>query len=607
MPRKNPNRRCIYKGWDDLALDGALLSKLKTEIEQQAVGARIDKIYQPSREELVFAMRGNAGSRKLLFCAKGSAPRVHFTDFAPENPATPPMFCMLLRKMLIGARLQRIEQYGLDRVLCFTFEALGELGDRIFPQLVVEIMGGRSNLILVGGDGRIVDAVRRTDLEKGGSHMIQPGLTYHPPEPQDKVNILSDGSAEILRRIRGLPEEKLSCALAKIMEGACPLICRELAYQSCRSADLTVGSMTREQYDRLEIFIGRLTETIRSGGVPTLVSGRDGIPFDFTYMPVSQYGSAAVTAERASYSALLDSFYAERERADRMKHKSAGLLKLITVISSRLSRKLDAQRRDLAKCAHREKFRIFGELIKANLHIIPKGASAAVVQNYYDPDLAEVKIPLNSAISPAANAQKYFKDYKKSYTAEQTLTRLIAEGERELVYLDSVFDALSRAASDADLADIREELENGGYLKTAPGRRKAERPTKPMAFVSSDGFQIFVGRNNKQNDQLTLRQARRDDLWLHVKNFAGSHVIVAAEGCDIPNRTVTEAAVLAAYYSKARESSAVPVDYTPVKNVKKPAGAKPGMVIYETNQTIYVTPDKEKVLPMLAVPGNVPG
>lgn len=577
-----------------MALDGAFLYKLKTEIEEKALGARVDKIFQPSRDELVLLVRRSGFSGKLLLSAAPSAARIHFTRFAPENPASPPMFCMLLRKQLSGARLVSVRQYGLDRVMELEFEARDEMGDLISPRLVIEIMGSRSNIIFIGGDGRIIDAVRRSDLEGKATRMIQPGVTYHPPEPQEKLDITSAPADAVIRKIKESPDAALAALLSKTLEGASPVVCRELAFKACRDTDCAVSDMTEGQFERLEIFLGMLKDEILTGGHPVLICDAGSLPFDFSYTAITQYGTSAITSEPEDYSALLDDFYAKRERAARMKRRSSDLLKTLTLITSRISRKLDAQRGDLAKCADREKFRVFGELLKANLHLIERGASAAVVQNYYDPELSNVKIPLNSAISPAANAQKYFKDYKKSYTAEQTLTRLIAEGEEELKYLDSVFDALSRASGESDLSDIREELESAGYIRTL-GRKqkKAFKPSPPMKFVSSDGVDIFVGRNNKQNDQLTLKTANRDDIWLHVKDMPGSHVIIATAGKDAPPETLKEAAVLAAYFSKGRDSSSVPVDYTSVRRVKKPSGAKPGMVIYENNRTIYVTPDEE--------------
>ncbi len=574
-----------------MALDGAFLRHLVAELRDKTQFARVDKIYQPSREELVFVLRGKGCAGRLLLSARGNAPRLHLTDFAPENPATPPMFCMLLRKYLLNARLLSVEQLGLDRVVALTFDSVNEMGDSITPKLYLEILGSRSNLIFVGEDGRIVDAVRRSDLENAAARLIQPGAPYTPPTPQGKLDLLETGTAPVLEAVLEQQDLSLTKALSATLDGACPLVCREVAYRTCGDTDKPVCDLSDRERIKLKLQLETLAQAMEGPGTPTLVTGRDGRPLDFTYLPVLQYGRAALTSTPGDYSALLDAFYAAREQADRMRHKSADLLKLLSNASGRISRKLDAQRRDLARCSDRETYRIYGELIKANLHAIPKGAAVAVVQNYYDPELKELKIPLNAALTPAANAQKYFKEYKKSYTAEETLTRLIADGEEELRYLDSVFDALTRAACEADLAEIREELVAGGYLRRSGAPRKKEKLSKPLSFCSSDGFRILVGKNNRQNDQLTLHTAEKNDLWFHVKNIPGSHVILCCAGSEPPEQTMREAACLAAYYSKARESSSVPVDYTPVRRVKKPAGARPGMVIYETNRTVYVTPD----------------
>ena len=576
-----------------MALDGAFLHKLRDEIAGKALEARIDKIYQPSREEVVLTFRAKGFGGKLLLSCRGTAARLHFTSAAPENPAVPPMFCMLLRKHLMGAKLIEVDQPGLERVLTLRFDAVNEMGDRVKPALVLEILGGKANLILMDGEGRIIDAVRRSDLENEGDRVIQPGAVYQLPASQNKVSLLDASPEAVLDRLAGREAMELSAALREILDGASPIVCREAAFRAVRRSGAAVGEMGCGDRERLRLYLSGLADAIRSGGAPTLVVKPDGTPWDFTYIPVSQYGMEAVTKELSGYSELLDTFYLEREKAERIRRQSQDLLKLLSTLTQRTARKIEAQKKDLEKGADREKLRVYGELLKANLHRIPKGAAFVELENYYDPEMAKVRIPLNAAQSPAQNAQKYFKDYKKTYTAEQVLHEQIAAGERELVYLDSVFDALSRAESIAELQDIREELSAGGYIRRLSGGRGKSQPSrsKPMAFVSSDGFQILVGRNNRQNDELTLRTADRNDIWLHVKNIPGSHVIVRTGGTVPPERTLEEAAVLAAYYSKARQSASVPVDYAPVRKIKKPVCAKPGMVIYEGNRTAYVQPD----------------
>ena len=576
-----------------MALDGAFLYKLKEEIAGRALDARVDKICQPSREELVLILRGRGYHDKLLLSCRGTAARIHFTANPPENPAVPPMFCMLLRKHLTGAKLISIDQPGLERVLVLRFDTVNEMGDRVAPALVLEILGSKANLILMDGDNRIIDAVRRSDLESGAGRLIQPGARYQPPASQGKINLLEREPGEVLAALEDKGDMELSAALRDVLDGASPIVCREAAFRAVRRKGAAVEEMTGDDRERLRLYLTRLAEEIRTGGTPTLVSKPDGAPSDFTYTAVSQYGLEMVTRELEGYSLLLDTFYAERERTERIRRQSQDLLKLLTTLMQRTARKIEAQKRDLEKCADRERLRIYGELLKANLHRVPRGASFVELENYYDPELTTVRIPLNAALAPAQNAQKYFKDYKKTYTAQQMLEEQIALGEKEIEYLESVFDALSRAESMAELQDIREELAAGGYVRRPAGGKGKALPSRlgPLRFRSSDGFAILVGRNNRQNDQLTLRQAGREDLWLHVKNMPGSHVIVVAEGTEVPDRTVEEAAILAAYYSKARQSASVPVDFAPVRKVKKPAGAKPGMVVYEGNRTAYVRPD----------------
>lgn len=583
-----------------MALDGAFLYKLSKEITEKAMDARVDKIYQPAKEELVLLVRSRSFNGKLFLSARGTGARIHFTAMAPENPATPPMFCMLLRKYLVGARLVSITQPGLERVLKLHFDAVNEFGDRISPSLIIEIMGSRSNLIFTDNDGRIIDAVKRSDLENSSSRIIQPGAMYELPAKRDKINLLESSADEVIAKLKTGQDAELPDALMQALDGTSPIVCRELGFKTAKSEQLRVSEMKEDNFERLKFYLTWLSREISGGGVPTLISHPSGKPLDYTYIAVAQYGMAAVTRSEQSYSELLDTFYARREMSERIHAHAQSVLKLLTTTTARISRKINAQKADLLKCKDRETLRIYGELLKANLHAVPKGASYIDVQNYYDPQLQNIRIPLNSAIGPAAQAQKYFKDYKKTYTAEQTLSGLIEESERELVYLYSVFDALTRAGSVEELGDIKDELEAEGYLRSSKGNGKkkpssGKKKSGFLKFTSSDGFHIFVGRNNRQNDELTLHTASKDDIWLHVKDIPGSHVIIAADGKEVPERAVAEAAMLAAFHSKAKDSSSVPVDYCQVRRVKKPAKAKPGMVIYEGNSTIYVTPDPELI------------
>ena len=577
-----------------MALDGALLRCIKEEMEACLCEARVDKIHQPSREELILTLRQRSGTHKLYISAQAASPRIHFTGISLENPSSPPMFCMLLRKRITGGRLIGIRQEGLERALYLDLDCLDELGDVARLTLAVEVMGRHSNIILVDGEGRIVDAIKRVDLEMSSVRPVLPGLRYAPPPAEVgrlDLSLCRPGDfLEALDRGKDLPLDR---ALLNCAHGLSPLVCREAAHLTLRGRESLVSELTREDRERLVFFLTRIQATILTGErrVPYMLAKPDGIPLEYSFFPITQYGLSATGRDMESFSALLDAFYAQKDAALRLKQRSHDILRVLTNAYDRTSRKLQNQRRELEGAGRREEKRIWGDLINANLSQIPKGVSSADLINYYDPDCAAVRVPLDPALSPAQNAQKYYKDYRKARTAETVLAEQIAAGEEELRYIDTVFDALSRAGSMREIEELREELAAGGYLRLQRGRQKPPPPTKPLAFRSDDGFEILVGRNNVQNDRLTTRTARGGDIWMHTKNIPGSHVLVITGGKTPPPSTLEQAAILAALHSRAAASAQVPVDYTEAKHVKKPAGAKPGMVVYETNRTLYVTPD----------------
>lgn len=576
-----------------MALDGAFLRHIKKEIEEAALGAKLDKIYQPNREEMVLTFRTRSDTMKLLMSARANSARIHFTQYVPENPKSPPMLCMLLRKRLLGARLAEVRQPGLERLLCLDFDAVNELGDPVRLTLVMEIMGRYSNIIFVDENGKIIDALKRVDAEMSSERLVLPGLTYQLPPPQNKLCLLQASMREIEDRLQSIPSDmELSKALLNHLQGLSPIVCRELAYLTGRGSDVTAKTMTVEQRERLFYFLGRMAETVKNrDGKPYMVVSPAQKPIDFSFFNIEQYGLTAVVKSYTRFSELLDAFYTERDRVDRMRVRSQDLLRVLTTASERLSRKINLQRAELSRCAERDTLRIYGDILSANLYTIPKGASFVELQNFYEEDLPLVKIKLNPALSSSQNAQKYYKEYHKASTAEKMLAVQIQQAQQELEYLDTVFDELSRAATERDLSEIREELTEQGYIRASKGRQKQPASMGPMEFASSDGFLILVGRNNRQNDRLTLKQANKNDIWLHTKNIPGSHTIIVTQGRDVTETAIFEAANLAAFYSRGKESSKVPVDYTEVRHVSKPQGAKPGMVIYVNYKTIYVTPD----------------
>lgn len=573
-----------------MALDGIFLRHIKNEIEKEALGARVNQIYQPNRDELVVVLRTYGGSKKLLLSARANSPRVNFCGNTPENPAQPPMFCMLMRKRLGGGKLVGVRQLRCDRVLFLDFDCVNELGDLVGLTIVCEIMGMYSNIILVNRDtGVIVDALKRVDLTVSSRRFVLPNIKYELPDPQDKLDILESTPEQIAGRIKSLPAEMpLNKAVLSSVQGVSPIICRELEYRVLEGATNRLDGVL---YDRLVKELGELkTVTENCLGKPWIVYREDNKPMDISFIEIKQYGSFLRAEQKESFNLAADSFYDERDARDRMRVKTLSLNKLLVNLRDRTARKLQKQQTELSRCADREQLRIRGDLLQANLYRIERGAEYIDVENYYDPDGKTLRIKLNPAVSPAANAQKYYKEYQKEKNAERFLAEQIQKGETELEYLESVIDEVGRAQTERELSQIREELEQQGYLRKQNGKRQKQVSLPLLEFESSDGFKILVGRNNLQNDRLTLKTASKTDMWLHTKDIHGSHVIIRADGREISDTAITEAASLAAYHSKARNSSKVPVDFTLVKHVSKPNGAKPGMVIYVNNRTVYVEP-----------------
>ncbi len=560
-----------------MAFDGIMMTMVKKELKRSILGAKVNQIYQPARDELVFAFRTQDGVKKLLIRLSDS-PRVQLSSCSIENPPVPPMMCMLLRKRLGGARLIDVTQPKNERVLCLRFDALNEIGDREELCLYIEIMGRYSNAILTDGADSVIDSIKRIDFSESEERVLLPKLPYTLPPMQDKLCIEEASVTAICRRIIDLGGDDR--AILNTIQGISPMIARELFY--------------RAESEGLDAVVEQLKTEVDSGsGQPTLVCKADGSPMDFCFMDIRQYGGALTIRHFDSYADLLDTFFSDRDRLARMKAKSSDLHKLLSNTIDRLSRKINLQKADLKKCADREQLRIQGDLLQANLYRIEKGASAVTVENYYAEDNAPMTIPLNPAVTPAMNAQRFYKAYNKAKTRETMLTEQIKKASQELEYIESVQDALTRCETEAELAAIRAELREQGYLRAQKGTQKRkDKPLPPIEYQSADGFRILVGRNNIQNDQLTLRFAKKSDVWLHTKNIHGSHVIIIADGRPVSETAIREAAQLAAAHSKAKDSSQVPVDYTAVKNVSKPSGAKPGKVIYVNYNTVYVTPKK---------------
>lgn len=566
-----------------MPLDALCLTAVAAELRRAVEGGKIDKIYQPTRNEVVLHIRGGEGNVRLLLSADPGHPRAHLTTLDRENPGQPPMFCMLLRKHLQGGRILELSQPPMERILDFRLETIDELGDRVERRLVLEAMGRNANLILLDAQGRILDCLRRVDGDMSRQRQVLPGMFYRQPPAPDKLDPFTLDPEELSAALENPLGKEWDKLLLDTFTGLSPLVVRELAFRA------------GDDRERLARELGKLRDLVQEGRCAPYLLVKDGKPSDFTVMPVLQYGPSVESIRQASFSDLLDGFYEEREAADRVRQRGQDLVKSVTSARDRTARKLANQEKELAATLDRERLRELGDILTSNLHVMEKGMSVLRAVDFYDPECKEVDIKLDPLLTPQQNAAKYYKDYNKAKTAEQMLTIQIEKGERELEYLNSVLENLKLAEGERDLQEIRQELTETGYLRRQKTAAKREKKVagKPMEFRSSTGLRISVGKNNSQNDQLTTKSAYKSDIWLHTQKIHGSHVILWLEGGEADAQSLTEAAQLAAWFSQGRDGKKVPVDYTPVKYVKKPAGARPGMVVYTTYQTAVVDPDPE--------------
>ena len=579
-----------------MPLDALCLSGVVHELQNALSGAKIDKIYQPGRDEVVLALRAPAGNVKLLLSANPRHPRAHLTQISRENPDKPPMFCMLLRKHLSGARLLELVQPPMERVVDLRLEALDELGDRVERRLVLEAMGRHSNLILLDGEGRIMDCLRRVDSDMSARRQVLPGLFYRLPPAQEKLAPSSLDRAALESALAAAPEESQADKwLLDTFGGLSPLICRELAFRAGGATDARLHQMGEGGRSRLLDELEGLLRSVQENSFTPVMLEKEGHPSDFTFQPISQYGPAVSCVPFPSFSALLDRFYEQRENQERVHQRGQDLIRSVTNARDRAARKIGLQEQELAATRDRERLRQFGDIITSNLHAMEKGMSRLTAADFYDPECPQIHIPLDPLLTPQQNAAKYYKEYNKAKTAESILTLQLEKGRRDLDYLNSVLEAIALAEGERDLQEIRQELTDTGYLRRpSKARDRGKRvASKPMEFRSSSGLRISVGKNNTQNDLLTTKQAFKSDLWFHTQKIHGSHVILWTEGGQPDLTSIQEAAQLAAWFSQGRASGKVAVDYTPVKYVKKPGGARPGMVVYTTYETAYVAPDGE--------------
>ena len=575
-----------------MAFDAFYLKFTLDEIREKCLGGRVEKIFQPSRDSLIMLIKGTAGREKLLIVANPTAPRLHLTTASPENPAEPPMFCMLLRKHLSGARLADISQPPMERLAVFTFDSTDEMGFPVQKRLVAELMGRTCNLYLLGPEGRILDCLRRIPLDENTKRAALPGLNYQEPEKVEKQNPL-----EFTDYVGLLTQPGADLLCDRLMDnlgGLSPLVCREAALHCAGDTDARIEN---QDVPALAARLQDYFREILTHPGAYFYAQADGTPKQFAFCPIAEYGSCQ---QAEGFSALLDRFYTLRDRRDAMRQKSQAIRKTVSNLCARLRRKLAVQEKELEATYDRERLRQLGDILTANIGRIKKGQTVAQCEDFYNEEMPIIDIPISPLLSPQQNAAKFYKDYTRMKNAEKELTHQIALGQEELSYLESVQEELNRADTDAELDEIRQELQAGGYVRQDSGKaRMKQKKLAPMRFESTDGFPIYVGRNNRQNDELTFRLARKDDIWCHASKVHGSHVIISCGGKTPPDNTLTQAAQLAAYYAETTGGQNIPVDMTTVKQVKKIPSGKPGMVIYHTYKTVIVNPYKDIVVDKL--------
>ncbi len=579
-----------------MSFDGLVTYGIVTEFKNKIVGGKINQIYQPERDEIIMTVRTFEGNFKVLLSASASNSRVHFTEGKKENPITAPLFCMIMRKHLVGGKIVSVEQEGFDRVIKIGVESYTELGDLTVKTLIIEIMSRHSNIILVGNDGKIIDSIKHIDLTVSKVRQVLPGFFYSPPPTQDKINPILATKEEIFKSLSQLPQDfSADKALVEIFFGLSPLISREILYRFYKNSRVMLSQIDISAYTE-EIF--RFFEGIKNGEFsPTVALDMpDKKPVAFSCVKLTQYEGGKLSFYN-SISEAVDGFYMSRGEREHLTQRSAHIVKIINNNIERCRKKVLIHKENLKKAQNRDKYKIYGDLLTANMYKMISGATKVEVENFYEAPPSVVEIPLKADLSPSQNAQRYYKLYTKAKTTEMYSKEQIKEAQEEQYYLETVLESVSKAESASDIAEIKDELSQEGYIPSVKNKKsKFNKKTAPMEFLSSDGYKILVGRNNHQNDMLTIKMAFSTDIWLHTKIIPGSHTIIRAEGNkEIPEKTILEAATIAAYFSKAKNSTQVPVDYTVVKNVKKPSGAKPGLVIYDNYNTVYVTPNEETV------------
>lgn len=579
-----------------MAFDGITVSAIKAEIEDKILGGRIDKVYQPEKDEIILGIRSMGQAYKLLLTSNASNPKFHFTQTNPSNPMTPPLFCMVMRKHLQSGKIIKIEQPDFDRILNIYVESLNELGDYSVKKLVLEIMGRHSNIILTDENNTILDCIKHIGHDTSSVREVLPGREYTLPPSQGKINTLELDNNNFNEVLENNPSFEIQSVIYKNYTGISPIAASEICYRANVNGSTPVEALTDIQKEIVFNKFAGLVEDIKANRFyPESITNEKGKTIDFSPIEMTQFNGLEIK-KYTSISELIENFYANRDFAYRIGQKTQDLRKLITQNIERCIRKKDIQMQTLRSIKNRDELRLKGELLTANIYSIKKGMTTVELPNYYSENQELVAIELDSNKTPSENAQKYYKAYNKAKRTFEALKDQIKSNDEELAYLESVLTSVNNCTDEQDVKEIRRELREEGYVKKVKNQKdKSKKHSVPLHFISQDGFDIYVGKNNIQNDELTLKFARPRDIWMHTKNIPGSHVIIVANGQTIPDTTLNEGAMLSAFYSKAKNSSKVPVDYTEKKNVKKPNGSKPGFVIYETNKTAYITTSEEEI------------
>lgn len=582
-----------------MAFDAGMLACTLHEIRTESLGARVEKVYQPERDEIILQIRSKSGGKRLLINAGANNPRIGFTSEPKENPMRPPMFCLLLRKHLQGAKLLSVEQEGFERVATLTFETRDEMGYECEMFLIAEIMGKYSNLIFADSNKRVLAALKTVDFSTSSQRQVLPGMRYELPPPQDKRDPLTatkqDFEIIFEQQALGRPADKF---LLGSFLGISSAVARDIAARALGEFDtLCLPTHKQALWSAFDETVAIIRENRFS---PTLILKGD-TPIEYAFCDLVQYDEDFTHKRFESAGELLDIFFGSRDREQRVRQRASDIQKLLTNAVARISKKMELQRGELAECAKGEEYKKQGDLITANIYMLKRGMKEATLVDYseYDADgnPVTVTLPLDERLSPAANAQRLYKRYNKAKTAKIELTKQLEIGEAELVYLHSVMDSLERSESPTDLAEIRDELYRSGYaskMKNYSAAKKQPAPTV-ATFKTDGGYTVLCGKNNVQNEYITFRLAKKTDYWFHAKNVPGSHVLLVCGEEEPSEKDFTQAAEIAAFHSSAVGGQNIAVDYSLAKNIKKPAGGKPGLVIYHTNWTAYVTPHADKI------------